>query len=181
MLINEILSAGTYDVHKFRGYARQLLVGNSRTVGSSRRTAGKQRTLKPVGKCLGRVASGGHRAVEGAVHLVLVRIGLESQATNTAGLHAPATAGSTQAAVPTQRGLLLQCVAPRDYGARTVHISSSPAPGRAREGVGALDTAHVVVVCVVSRGRNVDYGTSSLTSTPLFGELARWSCWSGGV
>lgn len=142
-----------------------------------------QRTLEPVGKSLGGIPGGGHRAIEGAVHFVLVRVGLQSQAPDTAGFHAPTTAGPAQAAIAADRGLLLEGVAPPNmHAARAIRVSAPAASGAGKR-VGAAYAAHVAVFAVaeVSWDRAVEDGTASLASIPFLGELAGGTCWGGCV
>lgn len=115
---------------------------------------------------------------------VLVHVRLQGQAPDATGLRTPAAAGPPEAAIPAQRRLLLEGVASRHlYNAGAVGVSST-AGGGAREGVGALYAAHVVVVAVVLHvpgKRTVDDGAASLASVPFLGEFARGSCCSARV
>jgi hypothetical protein len=64
------------------------------------------RTLEPVGQDLGWVSCSRDGAVKCAMHLVLIRGGLKSQASHASGLHAPTAPAALQTPTPAQRCFL---------------------------------------------------------------------------
>lgn len=70
-------------------------------------------TLEAVDQNLGRVAGGGHRAVESALSLIRVTgRGVQSQTLDASRPHAPSAAASPKATTATHRLLLLERVTP---------------------------------------------------------------------
>lgn len=109
-----------------------------------------KRTLEAIGESLSRVPACWHRTEERIVYLVVIGIGLQRQAPDTAGLHAATAASPPKTSASAHGRLLLEGVGSRDLDAAgPIHRGSSDTgaavDGATSRGVGALYAAHIAV------------------------------------